>query len=121
MGLVARDMERAGIVTVVLTQMPFVLRKVGAPRGVAVEFPFSMVWGRPGDREMHVRILRHMLEAAETSEEPGTIVELPYTWSEEDTRKRDWFPVEPPPWLASQEKIGEILDFIQNGDPMEEV
>ncbi len=101
--------------------MPFVIEKIGVPRAVAIEFPFSMIWGRPGDRDMQLRILGQMLEVAETAEWPGTIVELPYTWPEEDLRKRDWFPVEPPPWMSDQEKIAEMLAFIQNGDPLEEV
>jgi hypothetical protein len=100
--------------------MPFVIEKIGVPRAVAVEFPFSMVWGHPGDRGMQLRILGHMLEAAETIERAGTIVELPYTWPEEDLRKRDWFPVEAPPWMTDQEKIGEMLSFIGSGDPLEE-
>ena len=104
-----------------LSQMPFIVEKIGVPRTVAVEFPFSMIWGRPGDREMHIRILRHLLEAAESIDEPGTIVELPYTWPEEDLEKQDWFPSEPPPWMSDQKKIEEMLAFIKDGDPMEEV
>jgi hypothetical protein len=55
----------------------------------------------------------------ETIEKPGTIVELPYTWPEEDFRKRDWFPKEPTPWMSSQEGINEMLEFVQHGNPME--
>lgn len=119
MGLAQREIESLGMVTVSLTNMPFVTEKTGAPRAVAVEFPFGMIWGRPGDREMQRAILGHMLEAVETIEEPGTIIELPYVWPEEDFRKRDWFPTEPTPWLASQEGINQMLEFMQHGDPME--
>jgi hypothetical protein len=120
-GLVARTIEKAGMATVTLCQMPFVIEKIGVPRAVAVEFPFSMIWGRPGDRETQLRFLGHMLEAAENIEEPGTIIELPYTWPDEDVKKRDWFPSEAPPWAADQEKMAEMLAFIQEGDPLEEI
>ena len=112
-------MEKAGLVTVTLCQMPFIIERIGAPRAVVVEFPFSMIYGHPGDRDMQLRILGHMLEAAETIEKPGTIIDLDYTWPEEDFKKRDWFPDEKPPWMADQDKIAQMLEFIQNGDPME--
>lgn len=119
MGLAQRSMEERGLVTVSLTNMPFVTEKIGVPRAVAVEFPFGMIWGHPGEREMHRDIMTQMLEAVESTNAPGTIIELPYTWPEEDFRKRDWFPKEPTPWLASQEGINEMLEFLQHGDPLE--
>ena len=99
--------------------MPFITEKIGVPRALAVEFPFGMIWGHPGDGEMHKIIMLSMLDAVETIKTPGTIIELPYTWAEEDFKKRDWFPREPTPWMASQEKINEMLEFIQHGDPLE--
>ena len=119
MGLAQRSLEESGLVTVSLTNMPFITEKIGVPRAVAVEFPFGMIWGHPGEREMHRDIMLHMLEAVETIEKPGTIIELPYTWPEEDFKKRDWFSPEPPPWMSSQENITEMLGFIQHGDPLE--
>jgi hypothetical protein len=118
-GLAARGLEERGLVTVALTNMPFITDKIGVPRTVAVEFPFGMIWGRPGDRTMERDIMLQMLDAVETVEKPGTIIELPYTWPEEDFRKRDWFPKEPTPWMSSQEGINEMLEFMQHGDPLE--
>jgi hypothetical protein len=111
--------EKAGIVTVSLTNMPFVTEKIGVPRAVAVEFPFGMIWGRPGDEETHKKILAPLLDAFETIDKPGTIIELPYTWPEEERKKKDWFPKEPTPWAASQEGITQMVEFLQHGDPME--
>lgn len=119
MGLAQRAIEKSGIPTVSLTQMPFITEKIGVPRAVGIEFPFGMIWGHPGEREMHRRLLLHMLEAAETAESPGIIIELPYTWPEEDFKKRDWFPRENPPWMADREKIAEMLEFIKNGNPLD--
>jgi len=118
-GLAQRGLEERGLVTVSLTNMPFITEKIGVPRAVAVEFPFGMIWGHPGEREMQRDIMLHMLEAVETTEKPGTIIELPYTWPDEDLKKRDWFSPEPPPWMSSQENITEMLEFIQHGDPLE--
>jgi hypothetical protein len=118
-GLVSREMEKNGIPTVCLTQMPFITARIGVPRAVAIEFPFSMIYGHPGDRETHKKILRHMLDAARDARGPGAIVELPYAWPEEDFKKRDWFPKENPPWMTDQEKIKEMLEFIQKGNPLE--
>ncbi len=112
-------MEKKGLSTVSLTQMPFITRKTGVPRAVAVEFPFGMIWGLPGDRETHRKIMLHMFEALETVKEPGTIMELPYVWPEELFKKRDWFPAENPPWMADENKIREMLDFIKNGNPLD--
>lgn len=112
-------MENKGLVTVSLSQMPYITEKIGVPRAVAVEFPFGMIWGQPGDREMHRRVIGHMVRAAVEITGPGTIVELPYSWPEELFKKRDWFPAEKPPWMASQEKIREMLDFLQHGNPLE--
>jgi hypothetical protein len=106
------------MVTVSLTQMPYVTEKIGVPRALALEFPFGMIYGRPGDHGMQLRILRDMLEAAEEADGPGWIKELPYTWPEEEFRKRDWFPTEPPPWMTDQDKINEMLEFIQHGNPL---
>jgi hypothetical protein len=116
-GLAARILE--GLVTVALTNMPFITEKIAVPRAVAVEYPFGMIWGHPGERDMQRDIMLRMLEAVETIEKPGTIIELPFTWPEEDFKKRDWFPKEPVPWAASQEGIMTMAEFMQHGNPME--
>lgn len=112
-------LEKAGLTTAVLTNMPWVTEKIGVPRALAIEFPFGMIYGRPGEREMQLAILGALLDLAGDAEKPGTIVELPYTWPEEDFKKRDWFPEEPTPWMADQERIMEMLDFIAHGNPLE--
>ena len=119
MGLVARVLEKAGHPTVVLSNMPWVTEKIGVPRAVAIEFPFGMIYGHPGEREMQLAILGSMLDLASEAKTPGTIVELPYIWPEEDFKKRDWFPAEPTPWLASEDGIKQMLEFLANGNPLD--
>jgi hypothetical protein len=106
------------MVTVSLTNMPFITEKIGVPRAVAVEFPFGMVWGLPGDEDTHKKILAAALDAVETIDKPGTIIELPYTWPEEEFKKLNWLPKETP-WLSSEEGIKQMLEFMQHGNPME--
>jgi D-proline reductase (dithiol) PrdB len=118
-GLVQRVLEKSGLVTISLTNMPFVTEKIGVPRAAAIEFPFGMIWGRPGDGDTHLEILRSMLDALETIDTPGTVIELPFPWPEEEFRKRDWFPTEPTPWASSPEAVNEMLEFIQHGNPLE--
>ncbi len=119
MGLVARVLEKARLTTVVLTNMPWITRKIGVPRSVAIEFPFGMIYGHPGEREMQLAILGRLLDLAGDAGKAGTMVELPYTWPEEDVRKRDWFPEEPTPWMADQDRLMEMMDFIAHGNPLE--
>jgi glycine reductase complex component B subunit gamma len=117
--LAQRAIEAAGIITVSLTQMPFISEKIGLPRALAIEFPFGMIFGRPGDRAMQLNILRRMLDAVDEIQTPGEIIELPYTWPEEERQKKDWFPKEPTPWMRDKDSIQEMLDFIQHGDPLQ--
>ena len=119
MGLAQRIMEKRGLSTICLTQMPYVTGKLGVPRALAVEFPFGMIWGRPGDHETHRLVMRQMLQAAQEITTPGTIAESDLLWPDDLTALRDWFPKEPPPWLASPEKVQQMMDFIQHGNPLE--
>jgi hypothetical protein len=111
-------MEKSGLTTISLTQMPYITEKIGVPRAMAIEFPFGMIWGRPGDHETHRLILRHMLQAAQDISSPGTIVESSLYWPDELTALRDWWPKEKAPWLTSPEKVQLMMDFVQHGNPM---
>ncbi len=61
---------------------------VKAPRAVFVNFPLGHNTGKPFDRELQMSILGDALAALATIEEPGTIVDLPYQWSEDDSWER---------------------------------
>ena len=58
---------------------------VKAPRAVFVNFPLGHNTGKPFDRELQMSILKDALSALATIEQPGTIVDLPYQWSEDDS------------------------------------
>lgn len=56
------------------------------PRAVFVDFPLGHTAGKPNDPALQDRIVEAALAAFETIETPGTILESPFRWSEDD----DW-------------------------------
>ena len=59
--LVQSELERCGIVTVSLTLMPDVTRKLAPPRALSVAALFGAPLGPPHDRQRHQDVLREML------------------------------------------------------------
>ena len=66
MGLVQREIEAAGFSTISLSMMPELTASAGAPRIAAIEHPFGMTLGRPGDVAGQLAVLRATLRAMET-------------------------------------------------------
>jgi len=73
--LVARVLEESGIPTVTLTLMKDVAAAVKPPRSVYLKFPFGSPTGRPNDVEKQTLVLETALQALETIDKPGTILE----------------------------------------------
>ena len=80
MGLVARVLEREGLTTVSLTSARDITERVRPPRAAFLNFPLGNQTGRPNDPEGQRAILRDVLQLAESSNEPGEIRDLPFTW-----------------------------------------
>lgn len=68
--LVQAALERRGIVTVSLTVMPEITRKLAPPRALAVQAPLGAPMGAPHDGERHAAVLRRMLELAQRTDVP---------------------------------------------------
>lgn len=103
MGLVQRAIEAAGISTITLSNVPAVTSSVGVPRLAAIEHPFGLPMGMPGDADTQRAVLRATLQAAETIKTPGGIVHLPWRWPDARVPGIRLKPAEPPPiagWLA---------------------
>jgi hypothetical protein len=115
--VLARLFEAAGISTVVVTNMPFWSRRVGAPRSLAVEFPFGHILGRAHDREMQRRVILRALEVLEQAREPETIVHLEEPWPEPlEAGRRASHPDTPPPIAAHMGRhIGDFLRGLRRG------
>jgi hypothetical protein len=58
--------------------IPELTASAGAPRVTAIEHPFGITLGRPGDTAGQLAVLRAALRAMETLEESGAVVHLPF-------------------------------------------
>jgi hypothetical protein len=82
-GLIARVLESYGMSTVNLSLNREISAKVGAPRSLYLRFPYGAALGEPGNVDQQRTILKDMLYALQSIEEPGTIIDLPYRWRRE--------------------------------------
>ena len=92
-GLVQGEIEAAGFSTVSLSMIPELTASAGAPRIAAIEHPFGMTLGRPGDVAGQLAVLRATLQAMAEMTEPGSVVHLPFEWA--STEKLRFGPPEP--------------------------
>jgi len=95
-GLVQRQIEAAGISTIALSMIPDLTWSVGVPRLAAIEHPFGLTLGRPGDRDAQTAVLRAVLRALKEMQSPGSVTNLPFAWPESGG-KSPYHPAEPPP------------------------
>ena len=81
--------------------MPFWAEKIGAPRTLAVEFPFGHMLGQPGDVAMQRRVIEKALVVLQTAKTPGTIVHSEEVWPVPAIEAmKAWQPTEPSPVIA---------------------
>jgi hypothetical protein len=85
-GLIAREVEAAGIPTLCMTSAYDITQAVNPPRAVFVNYPLGHQTGKANDAENQRAIISDALRAFETIDKPGTIVELPYVWDANDRR-----------------------------------
>ena len=78
--LLARAVEAEGIPTVCLTLLPELSRIVGAPRTLALRFPYGAPGGDPGNAALHQSVLREALALLETATEPGILTTSDLAW-----------------------------------------
>jgi hypothetical protein len=91
----------------VLSNIPDLTRAVGVPRLCAIEHPFGLTVGRPEDQAGQMAVLRAVLQGLVEMTKPGSIIDLPYSWSEADGKLQLHPPQRPPigeylvrhPWL----------------------
>lgn len=85
--LVARHLEAHGIPTVLLACARDITASACPPRAVFLDYPLGNPAGRPHDPDNQRAVLRDALHVLETTREPGTIVDLPYRWSDDEAWK----------------------------------
>jgi hypothetical protein len=82
-GLLAREVEAAGVTTVGLALVREVAVAARAPRLLFVHWPFGHALGEPGNVGQQRAVLCDMLSMARRAPRPGLVVDLPYRWRRE--------------------------------------
>lgn len=83
MGLIQREIEKAGIATVGISIVREYAEKVQPPRTVFLRWPFGHPVGEPGNRLQQRAVVLEALRALYQIGKPGTIVDLPFRWRRE--------------------------------------
>ena len=91
MGLVARNVEAAGIPTLCMSSALDITRSVNPPRAAFLDFPLGHTTGKPAQPELQRRILIDALSSFEGMTVPGSVRTLPYRWSDDDGWKEKAF------------------------------
>lgn len=86
MSLVARQLEAAGIATVVVGSARDIVEEAGIPRFLFVDFPLGNPTGKPGDTEMQRSIVELALRVASAAIGPRTTVQAPQRWGDDGWR-----------------------------------
>ena len=89
MGLIAREIEAAGIPTLSMSSALSITAAVRPPRAVFLDYPLGHTSGKPNEPELQDQILRATLSAFENASTPGEIVELGFPWSDSEAWKAD--------------------------------
>ncbi len=95
-GLIARQLEAAGIATVSLTSARDITASANPPRAVFVDFPLGHTSGRVDQPELNRDIVMAALEAL-GNDNPGHITDLNHVWADTDAWKDDVMPVRSTP------------------------
>ena len=78
--IVQREIEDAGIPTIIIAALPPVVRQSGTPRAVAPLVPMGANAGAPNDVEMQYNICKDALVNLVEISSAGKIVTLPYEY-----------------------------------------
>jgi hypothetical protein len=90
LSLVARQLEAAGIATVVIGCAKDIVEHAGVPRFLFSDFPLGNAAGRPHDAASQDFTLELALRLAESAPGPRTTVQSPLRWSESSEWKLDY-------------------------------
>ena len=84
MGLVQREIEKAGIPTVGVSIVREYTEKVQPPRTVYVKWPFGHPLGDPGNVRQQRAVILEAFRVLYESAAPGEIVDWPFRWRRHD-------------------------------------
>ncbi len=83
MGLIARQIEAAGIPTLTMTSAWDITSSVRPPRAAFYHAPLGHQAGPPGDPDAQRAIVRAALEAAMSMKQSGEITTLDFEWADD--------------------------------------
>jgi hypothetical protein len=83
-GLIQHEVEKKGIPTISMGNMPDRMAHVRPSRALVVKFPRGSMLGEPHNHSRQRKIILDALKALETMSTPGTVQELPYRWQAPD-------------------------------------
>jgi D-proline reductase (dithiol) PrdB len=86
-GLIQREIEKAGISTISVSLVRKLTEETRPPRAVFVKWPMGHPLGEPFNVETQMAVLKSVFRAIETIKEPGTIIDLPYRWKRPEDLK----------------------------------
>ena len=87
MGLIARQVEAAGVSTLCMTSLLQTTRAVNPPRAAFLDYPLVHTTGKPHEHELQRAILVEALQGFTELTSPGSIKLLPFRWSEDEAWK----------------------------------
>ncbi len=98
--MLARTFETAGLSTILVSQIPYLVETVGAPRTLAVEFPLGHTLGQPQNIPQQREVLIQALGVLESAKEPGTVIHSEEVWPvPQKEALKGWQPKEPSPLI----------------------
>lgn len=100
-GLIGRHLEAAGFPTLGFTSARTITAAANPPRSAFLDVPLGHTTGGPNDPDTQRTILRAGLEAGAAIAEPGTIVDLPWRWRDDDWK------ADPLSWSRKRQSSGQ--------------
>ncbi|MDT8444329.1 MAG: hypothetical protein RQ722_08560, partial [Desulfuromonadales bacterium] len=83
-GLIQREIEKAGIATIGISIVREFTEKVQPPRSVFLRWPFGHPLGEPNNVKQQRAVVLEALKALYTITTPGEIIDLPFRWRRHD-------------------------------------
>ena len=84
MGLIQREIEKAGIATIGISIVREFTAKVQPPRSVFVRWPFGHPLGEAGNIKQQRAVILEAFKALYSIVTPGEIIDLPFRWRRHD-------------------------------------
>ena len=85
-GLIAREIEGAGISTLCMASALDIMEAANPPRIAFLDYPLGHTTGKPNEPELQTDILTQALTVLTALDTPGTVT-LPFKWTEDEAWK----------------------------------